>query len=397
MALLQRISHTGAAVPSALAAQIAPADLTFTLTQTSGWPTGAGSRPFVIVVDPNTTIEEKILCATQTSGTVTVASGGRGFDNTVPTGHAAGAVVEHCAAALELDDDNDHIYTVGRDDHTQYAPVTGARPFTGPVSMQSGLTVVGPTALTGTLTETGNATVSGTLGVGGTTTLAGLAVNGNETVAGTLAVSGATTVAGLTVTGTVAGNLAVAGNLTAATVDAGLVGATAAGRLVGATAAGPPTTGTFVVGDFVVDQKGVVWTCVAAGSPGTWLPNPGTMVAHGTGPPGLTNFVAHSPAFTVNVSVFAGAVYKIEGRILGTQQTAAGNVVLADLQTSDGLVNARFLSTYIPVGTEEAGGGATIWSPTSTAARTVTLNVQANGGAFQVGANAAEMIVTRVA
>jgi hypothetical protein len=376
MALLQRISHTGAAVKSALAAAIAPADLTFTLTQTSGWPTGAGSRPFAVVVDPDTTIEEKILCATQTSGTITVASNGRGFDNTVPTGHAAGAVVEHCAAALELDDDNDHIYTVGRDDHTQYAPVTGARPFTGPVSMQSGLTVVGPTALTGTLTETGNATVSGTLGVGGNTTLAGLAVNGNETVAGTLA---------------------VAGNLTAATVDAGLTGATAAGRLVGATTAGPPTTGTFVVGDFAVDQKGVVWTCVAAGSPGTWLPNPGTMVAHGTGPAGATNFVTHSPAVVVNVTVFAGAVYKIEGRILGTQITANGTIVLADLQTSDSLVNARFLSTYIPVGTEEAGGGATIWTPTSTAARTVTLNVQANSGAFQVGANGAEMIVTRVA
>jgi hypothetical protein len=244
MALLQRISHTGAAVPSALAGAIAPADLTFVISPTTGWPTGAGGRPFAIVVDPNTTIEEKILCATQASGTVTVASGGRGYDNTVPTGHAAGAVVEHCALALELDDDNDHIYTTSRYDHdTQYARRDGTNPFTGAVTLQSGLTVTGPTSLTGTLTETGNATVSGTLGVAGATSLAGL---------------------------TASGDAAIAGNLTAATVDAGIAGATAPGRFVGSTTAGAPTSGTFAVGDFAVAGNGALVVCTAAGSPGTW-------------------------------------------------------------------------------------------------------------------------------
>jgi hypothetical protein len=50
----------------------------------------------------------------------------------------------------------------------------------------------------------------------------------------------------------------------------GLTGATAASRYVGATTSGAPASGTFAVGDFVLDQTGVVWVCVTAGSPGTW-------------------------------------------------------------------------------------------------------------------------------
>jgi hypothetical protein len=51
----------------------------------------------------------------------------------------------------------------------------------------------------------------------------------------------------------------------------GLTGATAATRWVGATNSGAPVAGTFAVGDFVVDQTGLLWVCTVAGSPGTWL------------------------------------------------------------------------------------------------------------------------------
>lgn len=50
----------------------------------------------------------------------------------------------------------------------------------------------------------------------------------------------------------------------------GLTGATAATRYVGATTSGAPASGTFALGDFVIDQTGVVWICTGAGSPGTW-------------------------------------------------------------------------------------------------------------------------------
>ena len=50
----------------------------------------------------------------------------------------------------------------------------------------------------------------------------------------------------------------------------GLTGATTATRYVGGTVNGAPTSGTFAVGDFIVDQTGTIWVCTTAGTPGTW-------------------------------------------------------------------------------------------------------------------------------
>ena len=50
----------------------------------------------------------------------------------------------------------------------------------------------------------------------------------------------------------------------------GLTGATTATRYVGGTTNTAPTSGTFAVGDFVVDQSGTIWVCTTAGTPGTW-------------------------------------------------------------------------------------------------------------------------------
>jgi hypothetical protein len=68
-----------------------------------------------------------------------------------------------------------------------------------------------------------------------------------------------------------------------------LTGATAASRHVGGTVAGAPTTGTFLVGDWVTDQTGRHWTCVTAGSPGTWV---GSIVTDNTTVPLLPSSVA---------------------------------------------------------------------------------------------------------
>jgi hypothetical protein len=54
-------------------------------------------------------------------------------------------------------------------------------------------------------------------------------------------------------------------------VASGLTGATAASRYAGATTSGAPTSGSFGVGDFVIDETGQLWVCTAAGSPGTWI------------------------------------------------------------------------------------------------------------------------------
>jgi len=50
----------------------------------------------------------------------------------------------------------------------------------------------------------------------------------------------------------------------------GLPGAQLAGRFAGTTSGTAPTTGTFLLGDFVIDQSGKTWVCTVAGSPGTW-------------------------------------------------------------------------------------------------------------------------------
>ena len=62
----------------------------------------------------------------------------------------------------------------------------------------------------------------------------------------------------------------------------GLPGATAASRHAGATASGAPTTGTFAVGDFIIDQTGKVYVCTVAGTPGTWVQTGGGTYAPGT-------------------------------------------------------------------------------------------------------------------
>jgi hypothetical protein len=50
----------------------------------------------------------------------------------------------------------------------------------------------------------------------------------------------------------------------------GLTGAQEPSRYVGATTSGAPSTGTFEVGDFVIDLSGTIWICTTAGGPGTW-------------------------------------------------------------------------------------------------------------------------------
>jgi hypothetical protein len=71
-----------------------------------------------------------------------------------------------------------------------------------------------------------------------------------------------------TQTGAFSSNNAISG-LTIS--SSGVSPATAASRYVGATTSGSPGTGTFSLGDFVVDQTGAFWICTIAGSPGTWL------------------------------------------------------------------------------------------------------------------------------
>lgn len=73
----------------------------------------------------------------------------------------------------------------------------------------------------------------------------------------------------------------VSGAMTAAAfANSGMGGATAASRYVGATTGGAPSSGTFLTGDYTVDQQGGFWVCGTGGTPGSWLPVAPRMLAN---------------------------------------------------------------------------------------------------------------------
>lgn len=165
------------------------------------------------------------------------------------------------------------------------------------VTAGTGISVSGTTALTVSATGVQSLTAGTGISVSGTTTPTVTNSGVTSIVAGTgISVSGATgavTVSSsgagavTSVTGT-APILSSGGTTPAISLDSasaltqsniitgtalkssGLTGATAASRHVGGTASGAPTSGTFLVGDFVIDQTGKVYVCTTAGTPGTW-------------------------------------------------------------------------------------------------------------------------------
>lgn len=86
---------------------------TFTVSATTGWPTGASGK-FAVVVDRGTASEEKILCASRSGSVVTIDT--RGYDGTTGVSHTPGsATVEVCITAVDVDEANKAVSeTVGK-------------------------------------------------------------------------------------------------------------------------------------------------------------------------------------------------------------------------------------------------------------------------------------------
>ena len=91
------------------------ADLTIYCDDLTGWPTGTGSKPFFVVIDRGKSTEEKILCASRASNTITVyddgVTNGRASDDTSITAHASNATIEHVFTATDADEANEHVNT----------------------------------------------------------------------------------------------------------------------------------------------------------------------------------------------------------------------------------------------------------------------------------------------
>jgi hypothetical protein len=116
---MTRRSYSGNAAPTTLAAGINGSDTTILIAASTGWPTGS-SAPFLVVIDRGQATEEKVLIQSRSGTTLTVATSGRGYDSTSAATHSAGASIEHCLGAIDVDEANAHVNDTGRDDHTQY-------------------------------------------------------------------------------------------------------------------------------------------------------------------------------------------------------------------------------------------------------------------------------------
>lgn len=140
---MTRLDFRGGAAKCAASSSIAIDDTTISLTgDTSGWPTGASSRNFMVIIDRGVPGKmEKILCSALSGDALTVAQ--RGYDGTTPVTHDAGATVEHGFGASILDDLSGHVYDTTRDDHEQYVRVDGTRAFSDVDGIVDGPVAVG--------------------------------------------------------------------------------------------------------------------------------------------------------------------------------------------------------------------------------------------------------------
>ena len=137
---------------------------------------------------------------------------------------------------------------------------------------------------------------------------------------------------------------------------AGLTGATASSRYVGGTSSGAPVTGTFAVGDWIIDQTGKIFVATVAGSPGTWV-----QVGAGGGA-SITQVTFAESTVAPNATVYVDSI------------TAAGASTNVDLALSS--KGAGALTAHVADGTatggNKRGASAVDWQ---TAARTVATQV----------------------
>jgi hypothetical protein len=141
----------------------------------------------------------------------------------------------------------------------------------------------------------------------------------------------------------------------------GLTGATSASRYVGATTSGSPASGTFALGDYVIDQTGAIWVCTVAGTSGTWvklgqldatatdITAPGTQAAGAVGQAADAGHVHPYPLWLPGDDGFLVASFD-PAAASGTANLTAGTVYLLRLN-----IRKAITATNICIGLSAAG------------------------------------------
>jgi hypothetical protein len=150
---------------------------------------------------------------------------------------------------------------------------------------------------------------------------------------------------------------------------AGLTGATAASRYVGATSSGSPGSGTFALGDFVVDQSGKIWICTVAGSPGTWTQVSGTgggggSSSGGGGSGAMVPLFTIGPLTTAQATIAFASIPQTGFRnlrlvISGRGTVAANNVTIGVQFNGDTGANYDYTTSNFAASSSSGGAQAT--------------------------------------
>lgn len=112
MTAFARRYFAGGGTTTTLSASMASTDTSFLIASASGWPGSPGVN-FYVVIDRGTASEEKILCASNSGTTVSVAASGRGSDGTSATTHNVGATVSLIISATDADEANQITHLLG--------------------------------------------------------------------------------------------------------------------------------------------------------------------------------------------------------------------------------------------------------------------------------------------
>lgn len=130
----------------------------------------------------------------------------------------------------------------------------------------------------------------------------------------------------------------------------GLTGATTATRYAGGTTNGAPTSGTFAVGDFIIDLSGTIWVCTTAGTPGTWT----------------TTISSHLSLRTSSATVTRNETTIFSGSNASQTLTAPSNPIDGSTWTvinkASVSVTLSFTPSMVPLG---SGTGVTTYSVTA--------------------------------
>jgi hypothetical protein len=186
---------------------------------------------------------------------------------------------------------------------------------------------------------------------------------------------------------------------------AGNPGSNIATRYVGGTGPtnGPPGAGTFLVGDWVLDPSGCRWTCVLAGTPGTWVAEPGHVYARVYGPGAAVTISNRSyTVLTYAFTAIKGITYTVDVRFQGTIQTTDPVWVNSVLTCTGGLLPAATYiasissAAYYPGNVVQGSCCASLAPPATTATQTLTVTATAAGaGQMRLNGYNAELILRR--